>query len=80
MEKTTKNINEEEPLSIIDDFYRFPSCEFPRSIVNNSESIDYTRFNSCTKGKNKRVRFNQNVTIVNIQSKKSKLSKYSFYN
>ena len=80
MEKTTKNINEEEPLSIIDDFYRFPSCEFPRSIVNNSESIDYTRFNSCTKGKNKRVRFNQNVTIVNIQSHKKLVKSQNYQN
>ena len=78
MEKVNEKINEEEPLSIMDNYYRFPSCEFPRSMTNNTESIDYTRFNTCSKQRNKKVSFNQNVTIVNIQSHKKYVKNQSY--
>ena len=70
MENNTKKINVVEPISVIDENYKFPSCEHPRNIPNNSETIDYTRYNSFSKNPNKKVTFNENVTIVNIQSHK----------
>ncbi len=81
MEKT-KEINEEEPVSIMEDFYRYTSCEYHRNIDNdNSESIDYTRYNNTFPKKiNKKVKFNQNVTIINIPSHKKMVKKQSYQN
>lgn len=81
MEKTTKEINNEEPISIIDeDYYKYPSCDYPRNKVINYESNDYTRFNSVRREGNKKVKFNNNVTIVNIQSHKNMVKKQSYLN
>ena len=81
MENRTKQLSDVEPISVMEDDYRYPSCEFPRTITNNSETIDYTRYNS-SKSRNKKVKFNQKVTIVNIQSHKkfSKMQSYQDYN
>ena len=78
MKKNVREINEKEPISIIDeDFYRYPSCEFPRNKIIDSDSLDYEKFNSTySKRMNKKVRFNKKVSIVNIQSHK----KYYHYN
>ena len=73
MEKYSRRFNDEGPISIIDDSYKFPSCEYPRSLVIDSESIDYSRFNYNFTKRNKKV------TIVNIQSHK-KMGKNMNYN
>ena len=80
MENNTKQINDEEPISIIDDNYRFPSCEYPRKMESNSETIDYTRYNTFSKNRDKKVTFNNNVTIVNIQSHKKMVKQQSYQN
>ena len=81
MEKNTKEINDEEPVSIIDEnYYKYPSCEFPRNKVMNYESNDYTRFNSVRREGIKKVTFNNNVTIVNIQSHKNLVKNQNFLN
>ena len=79
MEKYSRRFNDEGPISIIDDSYKFPSCEYPRSLVIDSESIDYSRFNYNFTKRNKKVKFNKKVTIVNIQSHK-KMGKNMNYN
>ena len=64
MENKTKHLSDVEPISVMEEDYRFQSCEFPRNIPNNSEIIDYTRYNS-SRYRNKKVTFNKKVTIVN---------------
>ena len=80
METNTKHISDVEPISVMED-YKFQSCEFPRNISNNSEIIDYTRYNSSKNNRNKKVKFNKKVTIVNIPSHKkySKMQNYQDY-
>ena len=81
MEKNTKEINNEEPISIIDeDYYKYPSCDYPRNKIAYYESNDYTRFNSVRREGNKRVKFNNNVTIVNIQSHKNTIKNQNYLN
>ena len=81
MEIKAKVISEEEPISIMEDFYKYPSCDFPRTSKENSEVIDIERYNSSFKKKKKNVHFNQTITIINIQSHKKRLKKdYEKYN
>ena len=78
MENKSKQLSDVEPISVMEDDYKFQSCEFPRNIANYSETIDFKRYNS-SKNRNKKVQFNKKVTIVNIQSHK-KYSKMQSYN
>ena len=45
---------------------------------SNSETIDYTRYNTFSKNRDKKVTFNNNVTIVNIQSHKKYVKNQSY--
>ncbi len=68
--------NDISPASVISDDYKYPSCEFPRTLMFNSEeSVDRSIFNTFSKKRNKKVKFNDNVTIINIQSHKKKIRK-----
>ena len=81
MEIKTNEINEQEPISIMKDFYKYPSCDFPRISKENSEVIDIERYNSTFKKRKKNVHFNPTITIINIQSHKKRLKQeYEKYN
>ncbi len=79
MDKYSSRFDDEGPISIID-VYKFPSCEYPRSMTIDTESIDYQRFNSNFTKRNKKVKFNNKVTIVNIQSHKKMVNKGKYKN
>ena len=68
----------EEPVSIMDN-YKFPSCDYSRNIIMNSEEpINQSIFNTFSKKREKKVTFEDNVTIINIQShKKSNRNKFT---
>ena len=54
--------------------YKSPSCELPKLTI--SESANSTRYESNQRNsnrKNKKVSFNKNVSVVNIQSHKKYL-------
>ena len=58
--------------------YKYPSNEFPKFVIDDSESRFSTRFESKNKsfsGVKKKVEFNKNVTVVNIQSYKKEMRK-----
>ena len=80
MDKYSRGFDEDGPISIIDNIYKFQSCEYPRSIAIDSESIDYQRFNSNYTKRNKKVTFNNKVTIVNIQSHKKVVNNRKYKN
>ena len=81
MEIKTNEINEQEPISIMKDCYKYPSCDFPRISKENSEVIDIERYNSTFKKRKKNVHFNQTITIINIPSHKKRLKEeYEKYN
>ena len=76
MEIEEKETKEEGPMSTITDFYKYPSCEYVRNTMDNSESVDIERYNSYSKKRiKKNVKFNNTVTINNIQSHKKRLKK-----
>ena len=81
MEIKTNEINEQEPISIMKDFYKYPSCDFPRTSKENSEVICIDRYNNSFKKIKKNVHFNPTITIINIQSHKKRLKEeYEKYN
>ena len=58
--------------------YKFPSCDFPRTMEFNSEEINVNKkpfFNTYSEKKIKKVSFVEDVTIINIQSYKKKTVK-----
>ena len=66
-----KEFHEQEPKSIVENnIYKYPSCGLPKPTINFSESSNSTRFESKSCKNVKRVSFNNNVTVVNIQSHK----------
>ena len=69
------DINEQGPISVMRNFYKFPSCDFPKDTISNSESIDIERYNSFKKRRRKNVHFNDKVTIVNIKRYKKNINK-----
>jgi hypothetical protein len=71
-----KNDNDLTPVSTVDNYdYKYPSCDFPSTLVFNSEeSKKQALFNTFSK-KRKRVTFTDNVTIINIPSHKKKIRK-----
>ena len=72
-----RDIQLKEPISNMDDKYKFPSCDLPRSYITFSDSsqnlvsLDEYKTSFSSK-KVKKVKFNQNVTVINIQSYKNK--------
>ena len=78
MDINFKESHEEGPVSIIENIYKYPSCETPKSSISISESSNSTRFDSFSSKKKKRVKFNQNVTVVNIQSHKKDIRKQNY--
>ena len=78
MDINFKEPHEEGPVSIIENIYRYPSCETPKSSISISESLNSTRFDSFSRKKVKRVKFNKNVTVVNIQSHKKDIRKQNY--
>ena len=73
------------PLSSIENFYKYSSTEYPKSSIEEIEldSPNSTRFETKSKsdGKiKKKVEFNKNVTVVNIQSYKKEMKKNSHKN
>ena len=78
MDINFKESHEEGPVSIIENIYKYPSCETPKSSISISESSNSTRFDSFSRKKEKRVKFNQNVTVVNIQSHKKDIRKQNY--
>ena len=68
-----EQINNEENV------YKYPSSDFPKLSISPSESSISTRFSTSSNKKNmKRVTFNRNVTVVNIQSHKKYLRKNNY--
>ena len=78
MDINFKESHEEGPVSIIENIYKYPSCETPKFLISISESSNSTRFDSFSSKKKKRVKFNQNVTVVNIQSHKKDIRKQNY--
>ncbi len=69
----------EGPVSTMDNF-KYPSCDYSRNIIINSEEpINQSIFNTFSKKRNKKVTFEDNVTIINIQSHK-KSNRINFNN
>ena len=84
MNLKARDIQLKEPISNMDDIYRFPSCDLPRSYISFSDSSntsdtseDFKNFSTKKIKKVKKVKFNQNVTVVNIQSFKNNKNKYN---
>ena len=78
--ETFKEIKEDGPLSIMCNTYRYPSHDTPKSSISISESLNSTRYEtlSHTQRGKKRVQFNRNVTVVNIQSHKKAMRKHNY--
>ena len=56
--------------------YKYPTSEFPKSFIDDANSRNSTRFETKSKSnKIKKVVFNKNVTVINIQSYKKELKK-----
>ena len=68
-------LNEDQILNSEDNIYKYQSSDLPKLTISMSESSKSTRFDSYSRKKNKRVTFNRNVTVVNIQSHKKDLRK-----
>ena len=81
MKLNARAIQSKEPISNMNDIYRFPSCDLPRSYISFTDSsknlVSLGEFNktSFSSKKVKKVKFNQNVTVINIQSFKNKKNK-----
>ena len=73
------DIHLKEPIINMNDIYKFPSCDVPRSCISDSDSSNtldtVNEFKSLTRKKCKKVKFNQSVTIINIQSFKNNKTK-----
>ena len=69
---------EEGPISIMENMYKFPSCDTPKLCISISESPYSTRFETNSSKKTKRVQFNRNVTVINIQSHKKTIRKHNY--
>ena len=80
MDNTYRENKEDGPFSIMENIYRYPSCDTPKSSISISESSNSRRFETFyhTQKKKKRVQFNQNVTVVNIQSHKRTMRKQNY--
>ena len=73
------------PSNTIENFYKNSSGEFPKSTVEEMYSDYSTRFESKNKSNSnknvkKKVNFNKNVTVINIQSYKKEIRKNYFKN
>ena len=56
--------------------YKYPTCEFPKSFIDDTNSRNSTRFETKNKSnKIKKVQFNKNVTVINIKSYKKEIKK-----
>ena len=80
-----QNIVNKYPSNTIENFYKFSSGEFPKSTVEEMYSDYSTRFESKNKSNSnknvkKKVNFNKNVTVINIQSYKKEIRKNYFKN
>ena len=73
--KKTKKCKEKQPIISMENNYKFPSCDQPKLTISISESNYSTRFESLSSKQVKRVRFNPNVSVVNIKSHKRYLRK-----
>ena len=58
--------------------YKYPSSDLPKSVISMSESTDSTMFETYRRKSAKRVTFNRNVTIINIQSHKKDTRKHNY--
>ena len=79
------SISNRYPLNTIEDNYKYPSSEFPRFMIEETDSRFSTRFESKNKSDKKikikkRVEFNKNVTVVNIKSYKKEMKKNFYMN
>ena len=65
--------------NIIENNYRYPSSDLPKCSIEDNYSNNSTRFETEKKNKskkiNKKVEFNKNVTVINIQSYKKEMRK-----
>ena len=79
MDIQLKENQKPEPINNEDDAYRYPSTDIPKLEISRSISSLSTRFSSDSRKKSKkRVTFNRNVTVVNIQSYKKSLRKNNY--
>ncbi len=79
------SISNRYPLNTIEDNYKYPSSEFPKFMIEETDSRFSTRFESKNKSDKKikikkRVEFNKNVTVVNIKSYKKEMKKNFYMN
>ena len=75
MDIKLKKIQSPELLTSADYIYKCPSFDLPKLTISIFESSNSTRFESYSRNSPKKVSFNKNVTIVNIQSYKKCLKK-----
>ena len=78
MDNIYRESDEEGPRSIIENIYKCPNYETPKSSKYISESSNSTRFDSFSRKKPKKVKFNQNITVINIQSYKKDIRKQNY--
>ena len=70
-------------MTIEEEYYKYPSCELPKFVIEDTYSNYSTGFESKNNSDlnikiKKRVEFNKNVTVINIQSYKKEMKK-NFY-
>ena len=66
-------------LNIIENNYRYPSSDLPKFSIEDNYSNNSTRFETEKKIRSKKIKkkveFNKNVTVINIQSYKKEMRK-----
>ena len=75
MDTNLKEIPKQDSCNSLDSFYKFSNSSNDLPKLTISESSNSTRYDSYRKKIPKRVSFNKNVTVVNIQSHKKYLRK-----
>ena len=65
--------------NIIENNYRYPSSDLPKCSIEENYSNNSTRFETEKKIRSKKIKkkveFNKNVTVINIQSYKKEMRK-----
>ena len=69
------------PSNCIEKYYKLSNYEFPKFMIENMDSRYSTRYETKNKSISnikKRVEFNKNVTVINIQSYKKEMKNNFF--
>ncbi len=75
MDIKLKEIERQESIKSLDNINKSFGNDLPKISISTSQSSNSTRYDSYSRKIPKRVTFNRNVTVVNIQSYKKYLRK-----